>query len=32
VNEPARLVQVEPDLSRWIVATDKFGIKQKCWK
>jgi len=25
------LVQIEPDLSRWVVATDKFGQKQKCW-
>jgi|GEM_PF-3204128 len=32
INQPVRLVQVEPDLSRWIVSTDKFGIKQRCWK
>jgi len=31
INEPARLVQVEPDLSRWVVATDTFGQKQGCW-
>jgi len=31
INEPVRLVQVEPALSRWLVATDKFGQKQGCW-
>ncbi|TAZ20786.1 hypothetical protein ELH77_19480 [Rhizobium ruizarguesonis] len=32
VNNPVRLVQEEPALSRWTVATDTFGRKQRCWK
>ncbi|WP_412057449.1 hypothetical protein [Bartonella sp. DGB2] len=32
VNKPARLVKDEPNLSRWIVATDRFGRSEKCWE
>ncbi|ALE03058.1 hypothetical protein PU02_0244 [Bartonella ancashensis] len=31
INKPAYLVTTEPLLSRWIVATDRFGQAQKCW-
>ncbi|ABM45306.1 hypothetical protein [Bartonella bacilliformis] len=31
INKPADLVKTEPLLSRWIVATDRFGQQQKCW-
>ena len=31
-RDAVKLVQTEPELTHWIIATDRFGQKQKCWK
>ena len=31
-HDAVKLVQTEPELTHWIIATDRFGQKQKCWK
>lgn len=31
-RDAVKLVQTEPELTHSIIATDRFGQKQKCWK
>lgn len=31
-NDPASLVQREETIARYLVATDRFGKAQGCWK
>jgi len=31
-NNAARLVENEPAITKWMISTDRFGARQKCWE